>query len=567
MGKLRDWWQGLTEPKISKQEHRLALAKAIDTHLDTRARLPKGRYVPIHDSVDIRGIGYRRPFSGITIGTLRLMALKSGWVRAAINARKRDVANAEWGIVPDLDNEKRELENIEKLYRYALTFDDTSRIEAYDPKSLDSDLWRNLKAALDGEKNETQIKYKCARIYDLLTAEASAHAAVVQRLFDNPNRTKESFAHIQQKLVEDILVLDAGCLQKVRAVRGKTPKPLVEMYTIDGATIRPRMLSNGLPDDPAYVQVVENEQPQAYFAYEDLIYIRFNPSTDINRLGYGLSPLESLIMDITMDLNLDRRANDEISKDHHPGGLYLGSGVSREDGEDFRMYWEDEIQGRNVMPIFWSTSPDAKPPSYINIRSTDWRASQRIEFYWYLAKKVAAIFDISLIKLGITDDANRANTEGQERLNEDRGLRPLLSCLASYFTTEIVSEAGFTDIKFDYTQESMRNELAEAQTADIEIQNGSLLVNEYREEKGRTPTEYGNKPLWEIQQQAAMGDEEEEDLEGEEPEDQSGAKVIPMNKAIRADHDAAELGKAIVKAIDNSRKDDMSFPDEIEISI
>jgi len=56
----------------------------------------------------------------------------------------------------------------------------------------------------------------------------------VNRLFENPNLSNETFRQILQKLLLDLLVLDAAFLQKVRNLKGE----ICELYAIDAGSIK-----------------------------------------------------------------------------------------------------------------------------------------------------------------------------------------------------------------------------------------------------------------------------------------------------------------------------------------
>ena len=95
----------------------------------------------------------------------------SEWVRAAISVRKTQVSSAEWDIVP-----------------------------------------YNTDIEVDNKRMAKRIK----------------------ALFDTPNATVDSFRSFVEPIVEDLLVLDAGAIEKVRNLRGET----VQLWAVDGGTIR-----------------------------------------------------------------------------------------------------------------------------------------------------------------------------------------------------------------------------------------------------------------------------------------------------------------------------------------
>ena len=104
------------------------------------------------------------------VNQFRFWAEHSEWIRGAINIRRSQVASAEWDIVP------------------------------YDPKKPYS------------KRLQQEIREK----------------------FTNPNPSNDSYRTLIEPIIEDILVLDAGVVEKERTLDGS----IANLWPVDGGSIR-----------------------------------------------------------------------------------------------------------------------------------------------------------------------------------------------------------------------------------------------------------------------------------------------------------------------------------------
>ena len=154
---------------------------------------------------------------------LRNWAEHSEWIRTAINLLKREVSSAEWDIVP-----------------------------------YDTDMPADDRMAAD-----------------------------IKRLFAHPNPLNDSFRSFFEQVMEDVLVLDAGCIENGRTLAGR----IGALWPVDGGTIKINALWDGSDPDAYRYYWYPDYQPRAAFKNHELVYIMANPAT---YRVVGLSPLETL---------------------------------------------------------------------------------------------------------------------------------------------------------------------------------------------------------------------------------------------------------------------------------
>ena len=118
--------------------------------------------------------------------------------------------------------------------------------------------------------------------------------AELRDLFNRPNPSVESFRSWVEPILEDLLVLDAGVIEKERTLGGG----IAALHSVDGGKIKVSTMWDGDPDETRYWWV-PTPQYEVPFRNEDLVYIMANPRT---YYVLGLTPLETLKMTIDAEV-------------------------------------------------------------------------------------------------------------------------------------------------------------------------------------------------------------------------------------------------------------------------
>lgn len=339
----------------------------------------------------------------------------SEWVRGAINIRRSQISSAEWDIVP---------------------FDQTR------PYS----------------------KRLAKHIRDFL---------------HTPNPRNDSFRSFIEPIVEDILVLDAGCVEKVRTLKDD----LVELWPVDGGTIRVNAFWDGDPDEPRFYWYPD-WQPRASFKNDDFIYMVSNPRS---YSPVGLSNLETLKLTVEAELFGHEYNRRQVAGAAPDGVMDLGEGFSRDMVREFQAFFESEVAGRGAVGFIGGT----KNAKWIPFRSSN-RDMQFLEWQIYLVRKIAVVFGLSPQDLGVTFDVNRSTAEIQLQVSEDRGLRPLMALIQDYLTEEVVWDKSFggpdNNLAFRFTALNLKETTAKAKINQLALAGIPWkTVNEARVEDGREP--------------------------------------------------------------------------------
>ena len=346
----------------------------------------------------------------------RHWAEHSEWVNAAIRIRKRQVSQAEWAIGP-----------------------------------ADPTKWHSV--------------------------EMAEHIA---RLFKTPNPKTESFRGFVEPVLEDLLVLDAGVIEKEFLLNGTVGR----LWDVDGGTIKVSTIWDGEDPDEARYYWYPDHQLRGSLTNREMIYMMDNPAT---YRVVGLSPLETLKLAVDSELGASSYNDRQMRAPTPDGMLDLGENARPDQIEGFKNFWRAEVAGMGALAILGGT----KGSKFVPFRQNN-RDAQFMEWQEYLVRKIAAVYQLSPQDLMIERDVNRSTSEVQQENTEDRGLRPLLGLISDYFTREVVWDPSFggenNNLAFQFTALNLKESMTRAQinryaTGGISWKTG----NEARRDDGRPP--------------------------------------------------------------------------------
>ena len=283
----------------------------------------------------------------------------------------------------------------------------------------------------------------------------------VRDLFRTPNPANDSYRGFIEPITQDLMVLDAGCIEKVRDLTGA----LRELWPTDAATIKVNALWDGDGKVPRYYWYPDGYTQKAAWLNDDFVYMMMNPQTDT---PVGVPPLETLRAAVEAEMaahEYNRRQVENVAPD---GIINLGEGFTETQVNRFREFFEDEVAGRGPLGFIGGT----KDPSFIKFRDSN-RDQQFLEWQIYLVRKIAVVFGLTPQDLGVTFDVNRSTSEIQMQVSEDRGLRPLMSMLQEYLTEEIVWDKSFggqgNNLAFRFTALNLKESTAKAAIYELSL--------------------------------------------------------------------------------------------------
>lgn len=477
------------------------------------------RRSPHMRDVEPGGNGIRKPF-GISYKMQRAFARHNPWVRAAITIRMREMATAGYDIVPDLEHHQNELESLYLLVRSVQRFPDRNDVlNSFRPYYIDKEMVQALvNATNSSELSPADTRYRFHLAIMDLRREAEFDAAIVRNLFENPNPKApptasawNSWTKIRAKFVEDFLTLDKGCFELTRAqfpldpnypIEDLVPSPnnrIVGIDAIDAATIRPCLDVHGQlrgiedPYEDAWEQWIDGNHVQNWKQHQ-LLVVQEHPTTDVEMHGYSFGRVESLFFSMLIMARSDKADYQELIRDFYGGFLYLGPDQNQEDIEEVRVMLEEELEGDKQLPLLagFGSGNDVKYiPATNHSMSKDARRGERQH---NLMQRVAAHYEMSLLKLGVADKTNYRNSDvGAELMDE--GFKKLASAFDEAATLGVVRSYGKRNIKYLTAPQHARDEGKQLENTEKKMDIGLWDINDMRIEWGRPPTEDGERSL------------------------------------------------------------------------
>jgi len=311
--------------------------------------------------------------------------------------------------------------------------------------------------------------------------DGAARIAVLTDNLDAPN-SDDSFRSLAEQVLEDIIVGGFGAIE-VQAT-GEPTRPL-ELWPVDGATIKLRSQWDGAPDSPRYVQATGRAGPEGNVVLNDdeLCYIRLNPRT---HTPFGLGRLEVAFETINAFLGAHRYAARLASNAVVQYALWLQD-LTPAHHERLIRWWQDDIEGTGRVPIL---SIENKPEVLRFGGGTD--ADLRLGWQEFLLRIIADAFDLPPFLLGVEHDVNRSTAEEAAQQAFRNAILPTARLLAEHITRDVIAKKlGWRDLEFVFNDLESRNEREEAEIQEILLRCGVLTVDEVRALRGLPPLPRG----------------------------------------------------------------------------
>jgi hypothetical protein len=329
-----------------------------------------------------------------------------------------------------------------------------------------------VRVAINRRKRQiSQAKWHIARVDD---PEAKPNPKVVKELmalFQTVNTKTESYRSLMDMVVEDLLVLDGGVIEKEKTAGGDVKY----LWAVDAASIAPDKEWDGSnPQATRYRQLVDGKVV-AEWTNDEMVYMMQNPRTTS---VIGWSAVETLIQIVEAELYGETYDFTILKKTAPAGILDLGPAIPPEDVSAFRDYYEMEIAGSRDVAIFGGGDPNAKTGVTWHPMQRTAQEMQRREYMKWLATKIAAVFEMDLGVFNLTETQHRTTAERAQNLT-DEGHKSLGLLVQEYVTREIVSEFD-KQHGFVFSDLNSRDEEAQSLLDERALRMGVIVPNEIR---------------------------------------------------------------------------------------
>jgi hypothetical protein len=315
--------------------------------------------------------------------------------------------------------------------------------------------------------------------------DAVERMTALRRSLESPN-AGDSFRTLLEPALEDALVGGFGAIEM--QTTGDPSQP-VELWPVDGATIRVNANWTGDAGDPRYAQATGKVGTGSTIPLRDdeLMYIRLNPRS---YTPFGLGRLEVAFETVNTFLAAHRYAGRLASNTVVQYALWLNE-ATPEQHERLIRWWQDEIEGTGRVPVL---SLEQKPEVLRFAGGTD--ADLRLGWQEFLLRMIANAFDLPPMYLGLENDVNK-NTAGQMADEAFRSvIGPTAKLIEEHFTRDLFAKKlGWGEFEFKFNDLESRDELAELQIQTQLLQAGVLTVDEVRAMRGLGAMPVAGEPV------------------------------------------------------------------------
>jgi HK97 family phage portal protein len=318
-------------------------------------------------------------------------------------------------------------------------------------------------------------------------ADAAARIATLTEFWRRPDG-EQPFGTWLRELLEDLLVLDAPCLE-IRRSRGGD---IIGLDVVDGATVKVLIDDTGRrprAPAPAYEQVIHG-RPWRLLTSDELLYL---PRNRRPHKAYGFGPCEQIVMTINIGLRRQLMQLQHFTEGNIPPGLLNApDGWSAEQIRQFQE-WFDSILAGNTgtrTRLVWAPT-GAKYQAFKE-------APYKDEFDEWLARIVCYAF--SLPPTAFTPQVNRATAQSAQETALQEGLAPLAGWVKRLVDGVIQDRMRQTDLEFVWSDARPIDPKDQASIIDIYVKGGVYTLNEARDILGLLPVEGGDRPMFQTAQ-------------------------------------------------------------------
>ena len=310
-----------------------------------------------------------------------------------------------------------------------------------------------------------------------LAGEEDERIRILTENLAEPN-ADDSFRSLCEQVIEDVIVGGFGAIEL--ELTGDAQRPL-NLYPVDGATIRMRADWDGKPDSPRYTQITGKVGPEARIELNDdeLSYIRLNPRT---HTPFGLGRLEVAFETVNAFLGANRHAAKLASNSVVQYALWMRD-LPPAHHERLIRWWQDDIEGTGRVPLL---STEEKPEVLRFAGGTD--SDLYLEWQQFLMRIIANAFDLPPFFVGLEHDVNRSTADAALRQAFSTAIVPTAKLFAEHITHDaIAKKLGWRDLKFVFTGLDAQDPRELAELHEILIRSGVMTVNEARAARGLAP--------------------------------------------------------------------------------
>jgi SPP1 gp7 family putative phage head morphogenesis protein len=310
----------------------------------------------------------------------------------------------------------------------------------------------------------------------------------VEGLLKTPNNNSpiNTWRKIMSTIIEDVLVIDQGVIEKVKNAVGET----VAMYNVAGKTIFPQIANDGTFKTPAYLQYVDgnptnSEIPDATFEQDELLIFQANPLNGA-ATGKGSSPITQVIETIVATINAMNFNASYFTSSKIPPAIANFKNADVAELKRLKTAFQEELRNNDHATAF----VNSEKMDYQMLRPSN-QDMQFAEYYEKQVQVIVSIFGLSIQDVGLLNDVNKATAQVQSEISKNRGVRDMLSLIEEEINRDLIkgdlavnNNPRFGLLEFKWMNLDKLEDRDQAEIDKIYIETGIKTVNEARADLG-----------------------------------------------------------------------------------
>jgi hypothetical protein len=301
------------------------------------------------------------------------------------------------------------------------------------------------------------------------------------KFFERPDQ-EHTWQQWVRLLMEDLLVLDAPAIVPIVSQDGQLWSPGKALYgleVVDGSTIARKIDIMGRTPGPpavAYQQIIKG-LPAIDFTRDQLIY---RPRNLRAHKFFGFGPVEQIILTINIGLRRQLHLLNYYTEGNIPEAIVqVPKEWSADQIGEYQQWFDSKLAGNSAMRRRVTFVPEAG--------AINWTRDPKLQdsLDEWLARVICYAFSIS--PQPFVSEMNRATAETSVEQAAAEGLVPILVYLAdtvNFIVAQYFPETN-GEIEFAWQPDRDLNLLEQAKIWDMMIRNGTLSIDEVREEMGK----------------------------------------------------------------------------------
>ena len=426
------------------------------------------------------GIEYEIPLFGLALDERIDIFKKTAPVFGLVTGRMNRIAGLEWNVV----NESKEVDRIADMLKewrsIAQEYAGGTPLEL----GLNNRLWQAAQTYLfDLKPDWSNFSRSLLRWERREKGKQEDYSTEIEDWLAEPN-PDYGFEAFQKQTVFDLLVHGSVAIYK-EPKGGEQGAPVDNLYVLPGGTVSPGR-NRFVGGATAYAQIVVGMDPLIMFK-DEVAYRRYVPTSAEQ---YGMVPLDALVNKIVEYLLFDRLAAERSDGTKPPEKLVVMGetspfgNIGAEFNTDVPL---DREEVRRMQTIMNEEIKDAVrvlsgvgTPAVVDLSRADTfqaQSSRQIQ----IREDIGLVFNISNTEMNLTgseDTSGRATSESQERIDQAKGIFPLVAIIEDIWNRDIIPMRFGPGYKLRFQPQT--SEAATVRDATNKLKSGLFAINEIR---------------------------------------------------------------------------------------